>query len=134
MSIDVYCQQYYNIITVRNSPLGNMKGSMTMIMLIPLKLLAKAFLYLLAAIFGALGFILTLASSILQRIGFFVGGLSILAAIIMWAMVDGKIALTTALMGAASIFVPVIAMFISSGIILIKEKLLDVSADIELIS
>ena len=134
MSIDVYCQQYYNIITVKNSPLGNMKGSMTMIMLIPLKLLAKAFLYLLAAIFGALGFILTLASSILQRIGFFVGGLSILAAIITWAMVDGKIALTTALMGAASIFVPVIAMFISSGIIFIKEKLLDVSADIELIS
>lgn len=134
MSIDVYCQQYYNIITIRNSPPGNMKGSMTMIMLIPLKLLAKAFLYLLAAIFGALGFILTLASSILQRIGFFVGGLSILAAIIMWAMVDGKIALTTALMGAASIFVPVIAMFISSGIIIIKEKLLDVSADIELIS
>lgn len=134
MSIDVYCQQYYNIITVRNSPLGNLKGSMTMIMLIPLKLLAKAFLYLLAAIFGALGFILTLASSILQRIGFFVGGLSILAAIIMWAMVDGKIALTTALMGVASIFVPVIAMFISSGIIFIKEKLLDVSADIELIS
>lgn len=57
-----------------------------------------------------------------------------MAAIIMWAMVDGKIALTTALMGAASIFVPVIAMFISSGIIFIKEKLLDVSADIELIS
>lgn len=107
---------------------------MTVIMLIPLKLLAKGILYLLAAIFGALGFILTLASSILQRIGFFVGGLSILAAIIMWAMVDGKIALTTALMGAASIFVPVIAMFISSGIFLIKEKLLDVSADIELIS
>lgn len=107
---------------------------MTMIMLIPLKLLAKAFLYLLAAIFGALGFILTFVSSILQRVGFFVGGLSILAAIIMWAMVDSKLALTTAFMGAASIFLPVIAMFISSGIVMFKEKLLDVSADIELIS
>lgn len=107
---------------------------MTVIMLIPLKLLAKGILYLLAAIFGALGFVLTLVSSIMQRIGFFVGGLSILAAIAMWIFTDGAVALTTALMGIASIFLPVIAMFISSGIIILKEKLLDVSADIELIS
>lgn len=107
---------------------------MKVIMLIPLKLLAKAILYLLAAIIGAIGFVLMLVSSILQRIGFFVGGLSILAAILMWAILASEVALPTALMGVASILLPVITMFISSGIILIKEKLLDVSADIEIIS
>lgn len=105
---------------------------MTMILLIPLRLLAKAMLYLLAAVFGAIGFILTLISSIMQRIGFFAGGLSILVAIGMWLFTDGEVALTTALMGIAAIFLPVIAMFISSGIILLKEKLLDASAGIEL--
>lgn len=105
---------------------------MTMILLIPLRLLAKAILYLLAAVFGAIGFILTLISSIMQRIGFFAGGLSILAAIDMWLFTDREVALTTALMGIAAIFLPVIAMFISSGIILLKEKLLDASAGIEL--
>lgn len=106
---------------------------MTIILLIPLRLLAKAILYLLAAVFGAIGFILTLISSITQKIGFFAGGLSILAAIGMWLFTDREVALTTALMGIAAIFLPVIAMFISSGIIILKGKFLDASAGIELI-
>lgn len=106
---------------------------MTMILLIPVKLLAKAVLYLIAAVVGTVGFIALFVSVILQRLGFFVGGAAILAAIIMWIMAYGSMALTVALMGAAAVLLPVIATFISSGIILLKEKLLDVSADIELV-
>lgn len=106
---------------------------MTTILLIPVKLLAKAILYLIAAVVGAVGFIALFASAILQKLGFFAGGAAILAAIIMWIMAEGSTALTVALAGAAAILLPVIATFISSGIILLKEKLLDVSADIELV-
>ncbi|MCM1524138.1 MAG: hypothetical protein NC120_06735 [Ruminococcus sp.] len=106
---------------------------MTTILLIPVKLLAKAVLYLLAAVVGAVGFAALFVSAILQKIGFFCGGTAIAAAIIMWIMAEGSTALTVAIMGAAAVLLPVIATFISSGIVLIKEKLLDVSADIELI-
>lgn len=57
--IDVYCQQCYNIITVRNSPVGTKERlmKMTTILLIPIKLLAKAVLYLIAAVVGVIGVI-----------------------------------------------------------------------------
>ena len=106
---------------------------MTTILLIPIKLLAKAVLYLIAAVVGTVGFLALFVSAILQKLGFYVGGATILAAIIMWIMAYGSTALTTALMGVAAILLPVIATFVSSGIVLLKEKLLDVSADIELV-
>lgn len=106
---------------------------MTTILLIPVKLLAKAVLYLIAAVVGTVGFVALFVSAILQKLGFYVGGAAILAAIVMWIMAESSTALTAALMGAAAILLPVIATFISSGIILLKEKLLDVSADIELV-
>lgn len=106
---------------------------MTTILLIPLKLLAKAVLYLIAAVVGVVGFAALFVSAILQKLGFYVGGAAILAAIVMWVMSYGSTALTAALMGAAAILLPVIATVIASGIILLKEKLLDVSADIELV-
>ncbi len=106
---------------------------MTTILLIPVKLLAKAVLYLIAAVVGVIGVIALFASEILQRLGFYAGGAAIVAAIVMWIMAESNMALTAAIMGAAAILLPVIATFISSGIILLKEKLLDVSADIGLV-
>lgn len=106
---------------------------MTTILLIPVKLLAKAVLYLIAAVVGVIGVIALFASAILQRLGFYAGGAAIVAAIVMWIMAEGSMALTVAIMGVAAILLPVIATFISSGIILLKEKLLDVSADIGLV-
>lgn len=105
---------------------------MTTILLIPVKLLIKAVLYLTAAVVGVIGVIALFASAILQRIGLYAGGAAILASIVMWIMTEGSTALIAALLGVAAILLPVIATFISSGIILLKEKLLDVSADIEL--
>ena len=106
---------------------------MTTILLIPVKLLAKAVLYLIAAVVGVIGVITLFTSAILQRLGFYAGGTAIVVAIVMCIMAKSSMALTAALMGAAAILLQVIAMFISSGIILLKEKLLDVSADIELV-
>ena len=106
---------------------------MTTILLIPVKLLAKAVLYLIAAVVGVIGVITLFTSAILQRLGFYAGGAAIVAAIVMWIMAESNMALTAAIMGAAAILLPVIATFISSGIILLKEKLLDVSADIGLV-
>ncbi len=106
---------------------------MTTILLIPVRLLAKAVLYLTAAVVGVIGFTVLIASAILQRLGFYAGGAAIVTAIIMWIMAEGSTALTAALLGTAAILLPVIATFVSSGIIMLKEKLLDVSADIELV-
>ena len=106
---------------------------MTTILLIPVKLLVKAVLYIIAAVVGVIGCTALFASAILQKLGFYVGGAAILAAIVMWIMSYGSTALTAALMGAAAILLPVIAGVVASGIVLLKEKLLDVSADIELV-
>lgn len=106
---------------------------MATILLIPIKLLAKAVLYLAAAALSAVGFIVLLVSAVLRKLGFLLGGFAVLGAIIAWFTGSRNAAVTLAAAGTAAILLPVIATFISSGIILLKEKLLDVSADIELV-
>lgn len=108
-------------------------NEMVNLMLIPLRLIGKALLYLLSAIIGAAGFILLIISTIAQRIGFLAGGASMLCGIIMLIFLeDKKTAGVVMLMGAAAVLVPIILTFISGGIVALKEKLLDVSADIDI--
>lgn len=108
---------------------------MTAILLIPLKLLLKAAAYVFAAVLGTAAIIITIASVFIQKIASFVGGMIIIAAILMalMAATDTCTILTSAGIGIAIILMPLIIDGAAKLISQLKEVIIEGASEIELL-
>lgn len=103
------------------------------ILLMPIKLLGKAMCHVMAAVVGAAGFVLRLVGAIASRIGSFVGGMSLLSAIV--ALIfecSSSFVMTIVVIAITEIVSPLIILAMSEGMYAFRETLLDISEDIEL--
>lgn len=103
------------------------------ILLMPIKLLGKAMCHIMAAVVGAAGFVLRLVGAIACQIGRFVGGMTLLSAIVA-VIFQSSITLVLTFVGiaVAEILCPFIIIAISGGMYAFRNVLLDLSEDIEL--
>lgn len=103
------------------------------ILLMPIKLLGKAMCHIVAALIGAVGFVLSLAGAISSRIGSFLGGMTLLSAIVA-LIFESSVTLVLTFVGiaVAEILFPLIVIAISGGMYALRNMLLDMSEDIEL--
>lgn len=103
------------------------------ILLMPIKLLGKAMCHVMAAVVGAAGFVLRLVGAIASRIGSFVGGMSLLSAIV--ALIfecSASFVMTIVVISITEIVSPLIILALSEGMYAFRDTLLDISEEIEL--
>ncbi|MCI7349386.1 MAG: hypothetical protein MSH60_01370 [Ruminococcus sp.] len=103
------------------------------ILLMPIKLLGMAICHIMAALIGAAGFVLRLAGTIASRIGSFIGGLSLLSAIVALIFQSStSFVMTIVVIAITEIVSPLIILAMSEGMYAFRETLLDISEEIEL--
>jgi len=103
------------------------------IMLFPIKLLAKALCHIAAATIGAAGFVLAFTGAITQRICAFLGGMTLLPALIILIFQESMTLVLYAAAVAAEILIPSLIIAAASGLYALKGKMLEISSEIELI-
>ena len=104
------------------------------ILLFPIKLLGKALCHVLAATIGAAGFVLAFAGAITQRICAFLGGMTLLSALIILIFQKNMtLVLYAAAVAVAEILIPLLIIAAASGLYVLKGKILEISSEIELI-
>ena len=104
------------------------------IMLFPIKLLGKALCHIAAAAIGAAGFVLAFTGAITQRICAFLGGMTLLSALIILIFQENvTLVLYAAAVAAAEILIPSLIIAAASGLYALKGKMLEISSEIELI-
>ncbi len=98
------------------------------------RLLGKLLLYLLGMTVGIIAFILGYIFAVLQRISTFIGGLAVLASVLLFLLgMEFKYAIQITIGGFAAMLVPMAINLIPEGFFLLKDKIIEKASDIDIL-